>query len=306
LTIARRIGEHRPKIVCGTLVFLSLVSLASGTRGEAVGEGVRTAVGVVSMPFLVAMNRVEGGYVYLAGLVTSYGEMREATREMERDLAGLRLQISRDDEMRAENRRLRTMLSFQESAAKFSLIPAEIIQHANGILTIDRGSMHGVSDSMCVISPDGIVGIVTRAGPLTSNVVTLQSPDCKVDAMVKWNRLRGRVIGSGNDLSALCSMDYVDLKSEVRAGDEIVTSPDSIFPSGYPIGRVEGVPEEGQLSNSAAIMPAVDPLRLDEVFILFSASLDWKELANQMEGQEFLDEGSGLIDTETIQGRLAP
>ena len=127
-----------------------------------------------------------------------------------------------------------------------------------------------------------MIGLITRWGPLTSNVVTLPSPDFKVDAMVKWIRVRGRVSGSGNDLSALCSMDYIDLKDEVEEGDEIVTSPDSVFPSGYPIGIVEGVPQRrnGQPSQSAGVLPAADPCRLDEVFVFLSAGPGWRDLAD--------------------------
>ncbi len=308
MTIARRIGEHRPLVVFCILVFLSLASLASGTRGGTAGEGIRTVVGVTSMPFLVTVDRIEDGYEHVTGLIFSYGEIRVSTREMRQEIADQRQQIAEGEEMRAENDRLRMMLSFQRRNSRFTLMPAEVIQHANGILTIDRGSVHNLRESMCVISPKGIIGLITRVGPLTSNVVTLQSPDCKVDAMVKWNRVRGRVNGSSNDLSALCAMHYIDLKDEVREGDEIVTSPDSVFPSGYPIGVVVGVsqPQKGQLSLSVGVLPAADPFRVDEVFVLLSATMDWKELAANMASRSPAEGVSDLIDTETIQERLAP
>lgn len=306
MSIGRRIAEHRPHVVFGVLVFLSLASLASGTQGGTVGEGIRTVVGVTSMPFLIAVERFEDGYEHVSGLIFSYGEMRDATRAMQQDIAELHQRIAEDDEMRAENDRLRMMLSFQRRQSRFTLMPAEVIQHASGILTINRGSLHNVRESMCVITPEGVIGLITRVGPLTSNVVTLQSPDCKVDAMVKWSRVRGRVNGSGNDLSALCSMHYIDLKDDVREGDEIVTSPDSVFPSGYPIGIVVGVPQRGRLSQSADVFPAADPFRVDEVFVLLGASMDWKELAGEMASRAPPQGASALMDVETIQERLAP
>ena len=308
MTIGRRIAEHRPHVVFGILVFLSLASLASGTQGGAVGEGIRTVVGVTSMPFLVTVDRLGEGYEHVVGLIFSYSEMRNATQAMRQDIAELRQGIAEDEEMRAENDRLRMMLSFQQRRSRFTLMPAEVIQHANGILTIDRGSIHNVRESMCVITPKGIIGLITRVGPWTSNVVTLQSPDCKVDAMVKWSRVRGRINGSGNDLSALCTMDYIDLKREVREGDEIVTSPESVFPSGYSIGIVvsDPQPQEGQLSQSAKVLPAADPFRVDEVFVLLSASLEWKELADEVVSRTSPEGASDLMDMETIQERRAP
>ena len=309
MTIARRIGEHRPLVVFGILVFLSLASLASGTRGGTVGEGIRTVVGVTSMPFLVTVNRFEDGYEHVTGLIFSYGEMRASTREMQQEIADQRLRLAEGKEMRTENERLHKMLSFQRGRPRFTLMPAEVIQHASGILTIDRGSVHDVRESMCVISPKGIIGLITRVGPMTSNVVTLQSPDCKVDAMVKRNRVRGRVNGSGNDLSALCTMDYIDLQKEVREGDEIVTSPHSVFPSGYPIGIVDGNPlpqKDGQLSLSVGVLPSADPFRVDEVFVLLRARMDVKELAANKASHSQTEGVLDLIDMETIQERWAP
>ena len=309
MTIARRIGEHRPLVVFGTLVFLSLASLASGTRGGTLGEGIRTVVGVTSMPFLVAVDRIENRYEHVTGLIFFYDEMRASTREMQQEIADQRQQIAEGTEIRAENERLRKMLAFRRIHPRFTLMPAEVIQHASGSLTIDRGSVHNVRESMGVISPKGIIGLITHVGPLTSNVATLQSPDCKVDAMVKWNRVRGRVNGSGNDLSALCTLDYIDLKDKVREGDEIVTRPHSVVPSGYPIGIVDGnppPPKEGQLSQSVGVLPSADPFRVDEVFVLLSTTMDVKELEANMASHSPAERVSDLIDTETIQERLAP
>ena len=101
-------------------------------------------------------------------------------------------------------------------------------------------------------------------------------------------------------------MHYIDLKDEVREGDEIVTSPDSVFPSGYPIGIVVGVPQRGRLSQSAVVLPAADPSRVDEVFVLLSASMDWKELAGEMASRTPPQGASDPMDMETIQERLAP
>ena len=306
MSITRRISDHRPKIVLATLIVLALASLASGAHGGSVGEGVRTLVGVASMPFLLAFNRIQAGYEYTAGLILDYDQMRSQAQAGQLEIADLRQRLAQAEETPAENRRLRNMLAFQRNHSQFTLMPAQVIQHLEGILTIDRGAVHNIRESMCVITPDGIIGLVTRVGPLTANVVTLQSADCKIDAMIKWNRVRGRVHGSGNDLRAICTMHYIDLKDEVREGDWVVTSPDSVFPSGYRIGRVVGVPQRGQLAQSADIVPAADPFRVDEVFVLLGASLDWRELAGQMEQWYVTPVDFELLDVQTIQERLAP
>lgn len=305
MAVSRRISSgQRPKILLIALVLLSAASLASGTRGRAVSDGVRTVIGVISLPFLAAFKKVETGYEYTTGLATNYGHVRGENLALAVEVARLKQRVSSVSELDAENRRLRKMLLFRRQHPEFTIVPAEVIQHARGVLTVDRGSFHGIRESMCVISPDGVIGMVSQVGPLTSSVATLQSQECRIDAMVKWNRVRGRVFGRGSDLSALCEMHYIDLSDQIREGDEVVASPDSVFPPGFLIGRIVGQPKRGQLSQSAAVMPAADPFRVDEVFILLSANLDWREYAVRETAAAGAD--AGLVDTRTAQERLAP
>lgn len=305
MSIARRIGDHRPRAILAVLVTVSLASLASGTRGGTVGGAVRTTVGVVSMPVLVVFDRVEAGYGYVAGLFFNYNDMRAETQAMQLDIARLQRRVAESDEARKENTRLRGMLSFQRRHSEFTLVPAEVYQHSGGVLTINLGSLHGIRESMCVLTPDGVIGLITHVGPLTASVATLQSADCKIDTMIKWSRVRGRVYGSGNEMSGLCTMHYIDLKDQVREGDEVVTSPDSIFPSGYPVGKIVGNPQRGDLSQSAYVEPAADPFRVDEVFVLFSATNNWTELSGY-QNADSASIDSDLLETRTIQEHLAP
>lgn len=275
-------------------------------RGGLIGNSVKTVVGVGVMPFLTALNAVGNGSDYVSDLFFEYNTMRNTLDENQSEFAALQNRTAQFYEYRAENERLRTMLVFERTETQYKMVPAEVIQHADGVLTIDRGRAHGIQESMCVVTPDGIIGLVRHVGPFTSNVVTLQSTDCRVDAMIEWNRVRGQVQGTGSDLSSVCSMHYIDLNHSVKDNDLIVTSPDSVFPSGFPIGRVVGTSERGHLSQSARIMPFADPFSVDEVFVLLAADTSAIELAGgpSPEIQRLVDQG--LVDTGTIQERYAP
>ena len=151
MAVTRRISGHRPKVILIALVLLSAVSLASGSRGRAVYDGVRTIIGVVSLPFLAAFNRVETGYRYTTGLATNYSNVRGENLAMSVQIAQLEQRMAGASELDSENRRLRKMLAFQRQHPEFTIVPAEVIQHARGILTVDRGTIHGIRESMCVI-----------------------------------------------------------------------------------------------------------------------------------------------------------
>ncbi|MCC6142187.1 MAG: hypothetical protein IT368_00115 [Candidatus Hydrogenedentes bacterium] len=108
-------------------------------------------------------------------------------------------------------------------------------------------------------------------------------------------------------------MEYIDLKDEVRVGDQVVTSPESLFPSGYPIGTVTAVHGTGTLWRTAEIDPAVDPYALDEVFVVTTYSSATEDLEGPP--PEAVEETVELeadaqpppaADMRTIQERFAP
>lgn len=301
--------NNRPTITGIVMVIFSLVSLASGVRGGVIEQGVKTVVGVAMMPFLLAIDSVENTASYVSGYFWEYDEMRDSLREMDKEFTHLQEKTSSYYELRAENDRLRTMLDFARDVTQYELHPAEVLQHSQGVLTIDLGYRHNVRRAMCVVTAEGIIGMVTRVGPYTSNVITLQNADCRVDAMIEWNRVRGQVQGTGNALSSLCQMLYIDLKDQVNDNDLVVTSPDSVFPSGFPIGRVQGVPTKDNLAQYVNIVPLADPFSVDEVFVLFRADIPVDDLAN-VHGDDMLldapEASTELMDVATAQERYAP
>lgn len=305
---ARLINEYRATVLFLIISSLSIVSLGFGAEGSVVSRGVQSFVGIATYPFLSAMDSVQDGATYVTDLVFDYDAAIARANKLERQRAAQLDEAAALSELRAENERLRALHDFRAANPRLDIVTAQVIQHAQGTLTIDKGARDGLRPSMCVISPDGVVGLLTQVGPLSANVVTLQNPDCRIDAMFDRNRIRGRVHGSGNDLSAICRIHYIDVNARVREGDRIVTSPDSVFPAGYPIGHVVNTPYQGPLSQSAELIPTVDPFALDEVFVLVDFDRD---PLLESESPPVVDAApaapaNGLSDVQTLQERYAP
>ena len=197
------------------------------------------------------------------------------------------------------------------------LEPAAILETYKGMLRIDRGSRHGVRPATCVVGPQGVVGVVTETADFTSTVATLHHVDCRIGAMVLRNRVRaydGVVQANGSDFNRICTMEYIDMKEDIRPGDVVVTSPESLFPPGLLIGRIGAVHDAGALWKSAEVMPAVDPYAVDEVFLIRRA-VDDPEYVGGPEG-DFLDlppppdaassQAPETPDTRPLQERYAP
>jgi rod shape-determining protein MreC len=306
--IQRRIGEHRSKAIFALLTVASLASLATGARGGFVARGARDIAGTTAQPFLTALTAIQNGTSHVTGLVFDYGAMGEENKQLRRTFGVLVERIADRKETSAENKRLRALLTFQREKPQIQFLPAEVISRSSygGALTIDRGSRHGIREMMCVVTADGVIGIVTQVGWSSSNVSTLHDADTRVDAMLEHSRVRGIVRGTGNDLSPLCSMEYIDQKDDVNEGDAVVTSPDSIFPSGWPIGLITYVDDKEALLQAAEIQPSADPFRVDEVLVILSADPEWREATSTEEAPYPETAEEVVMEPYSIQDRYAP
>lgn len=273
LNITQFLNAYRPQLMLATLVGLCLASLATGLESTILHQAIIRTVSLTAYPFLEARVMLENGVDRALTTIFSQENLRQENESLRQEVALMRRAIAARSEMAAENRRLRQSVGFLEREPRLLLEPARVIESLKGALTIDRGSRQGIEPFMGVITPQGVVGVVTTVSDFSSRVATLHHPDCKIGAMVERNRLRAYdgVLHADGSFRLICSMWYIDLMDDVRAGDRIVTSPESIFPSGFPIGTVRAVHSGEALLKHAEVEPIVDPYRLDEVFVIRAA-----------------------------------
>lgn len=284
-----RLAQYRSVVLLLVLMLASFLSLVTGTRAQLIHDVVRRLVALTTYPVFQARLAVINAVDSTLDMFFGYRSWVQERSVLESEVVRLREALLRRAEAMEENQRLRRMLAFQREERRLHLIPARVLGGAQGLLEIDRGRRHGVRVPQAVITDKGVVGVVVQVYDLTATVATLHHPKCAVAAMVRRNRLRaydGVVHGTGNLLEAVCTLDYIETREEgaVQPGDEVVTAPESLFPAGYRIGtvrRIRSLPnrsETGTLWKSAEITPAVDPYRLDEVFIVHYFTPDSEEL----------------------------
>lgn len=321
MSIARRLSDNRSVVILIVLVSLSLVTLASGTQASFIAGNVRRVVSIVASPVLLVLHNVQAAAGYTKDFFVEYGQPRQEATALRLELNEATKRIAELQDVSAENARLKQMLDFAQANPNLELVPAAVLDEYDGILTIDRGSVHGIEINMSVMSKDGVVGVVIEALPLVSKVATLHRSECKIGAVVANSRVRGVVHGTGMDASYVCSLQYIDLKDNVNRGDVVVTGGGGgVYPSGYVIGRIKEVTQDtGSLLQTAFIEPAADPYRLDEVFLVKRAQTPVEELA--LSELPALPEpevdvaaapkkpkmvAPALPDTRTLQQQLAP
>lgn len=125
----------------------------------------------------------------------------------------------------------------------YTYVPAEIINNSvssrKNMLTINRGTAHGVAPSMGVITSNGVIGIVRHSTKHLSSVMSALNTQIRVSASVRNKGYFGSLIWKGGDSRYLRMVD-VPKHNQVHPGDTIETSGfSSVFPGGIMIGTIE-------------------------------------------------------------------
>ncbi|MAE68968.1 MAG: rod shape-determining protein MreC [Gemmatimonadetes bacterium] len=207
-------------------------------------------------------------------------------------LANAEQQLTRHQELRAENRRLRRVLDFCDRKPS-ALVAARVIalQGAprSGDLTmiINKGARVGIRVGMAVITPDGFVGRIAIANDFSSAVEPLFSRQLAVSAY----DLQTRVVGIARWFDgARISLDNVPLHCEVAVGDTIATSGlGARYPRGVRIGVVDRVQaHDYELFRKIDVTPSVEFNRIEEVLVVLSIDPEVESLVFDETGQTLL------------------
>src|SRR3989440_10645954 len=149
-------------------------------------------------------------------------------------------------ELRSENQRLRGLLGLGPRLGS-GYVPAEVLHQAGpaNALTflIAAGRKQGVKPLSAVVSPEGLVGIVSSVDAQTSVVVSWAHPEFRASAMASDGSVYGIVAphGSEGPRAWLLELQGVAYSQLVPAGATILTSGlGGVLPRGIPLGTVVG------------------------------------------------------------------
>ncbi len=265
------LGADRYATRGDTFVFLvalalSLVamSLPPGTRDPIASSLRRT----VLWPFLQLQSRSEE-------LRTSRALFVQV--EAQRDSATLA--AGELGEIRSENNRLRALLGLGTRLGS-GFVPAEVLHQASPLgplaVVISVGSKRGVQALAPVVTPDGLLGLVSRAEESTSVVATWANQEFRASGMAADGSVYGILAPHGLEGGAwLLEMSGVPYRLHVPVGTRILTSGlGGVFPRGIPIGTVIGSAGETEWDRTYLIRPAVPPGSVTHVMVLTSSRSD--------------------------------
>jgi rod shape-determining protein MreC len=200
---------------------------------------------------------------------------RFAAVRAERDSAALAASFL--PELRNENARLRDLLGLAQRLS-WGYVAAEVLHQAEPTdpvtLLVSAGGAARVEPLAAVVSPEGLVGIVSSVDAGTSVVLSWAHPDFRASAMAADGSVYGIVApaGAAGPRAWLLELRGVPYRQTVREGTLILTSGrGGVLPRGIPIGRVVGVGGQAEgWETTYLVRPAVHPAAVSHVLLLSS------------------------------------
>ena len=272
-----RIFQNKFFIVC-----LCVAIAISGITSTFALMGYRSLskniVGTLATPFrLVATlmtNAVEGFGKYFS----SIDELTEQNEALKQENAALKEQISQSGLVEKENDRLRDYLSMKSEYPSFSFEEGMVIgREASNyvtVLTLNRGTIHGVEENMPVVTKEGIVGCVSEVGLTWCKVSTILETARSVGVYLPRNGASGILSGDYSmRVDGLCKLTFVEVdakNADVQPGDAVYSSGmGSVYPPDLKVGEIVSV-EIDNVSRTliASVKPTVNFSEPDYMMII--------------------------------------
>ena len=202
-----------------------------------------------------AANSVTGSVLSVCNTVFSYfdlfgvnQELLERTARLEMEVAYWREQAANQtvDQATFGQVFLRDTVvsdSLIQKSLIYRYIPARVVNNSvnyqRNYITINKGSDDGIRQDMGVVSPRGIVGVVTNVDNRFAIVMSLLNVKCKMSCKIQHTHFSGSLSWKGGDVR-YAFLEQIATHATFQVGDTIVTSGYSdIFPPGVQVGVVE-------------------------------------------------------------------
>ncbi|MFN0274709.1 MAG: rod shape-determining protein MreC [Chitinophagales bacterium] len=195
--------------------------------------------------FLNTANNVSGDVLNTYGNMTQYLALREINDSLQAENAFLRSKIQQSiqfDTVKVYDKK------DSSGTVLYTYIPAEVISNSftevNNYITLNRGSKHGISRDMGVITANGICGKIISVSENYSVAMSVLHGNFFTRAALKKNNVQGNIRWEIGDPSRVTMVD-VSEPGELFVGDTVITTAFSqLFPNGTIVGTLQDFGKE--------------------------------------------------------------
>ncbi|MFJ7950119.1 rod shape-determining protein MreC [Lysinibacillus sp. NPDC096418] len=291
-------------LLVGMIFLVALISFSLRDRTNATlpEQIIKDTVGVAQSIVAKPANYIAGIFNNIDSLLNTYEENKRLKARLE-EFAVVQneaLQLKSDIKKFEQIEKSENLKAFNPIQA--TVIARNPDQWEEKII-LDKGSSHGVTKNMAVMTASGLIGKITLVTPFTSEVELLytNNPNYRVSAMVLGEKeAYGLIEGFDEERNELI-LKRIDSSLMVKEGEQVVSSGlGGIFPKGIPIGEITEISTDDYgLTKMAYVKPSADFSILEYVMIANRTStvIDGadgnstnKDLTNPQEDSEEEDE----------------
>lgn len=259
-----------------SLAVALLVSIVPGVLC-AMGQGsyIRSAIITVASPFRWALTKAGEGISGFSLYFRTLDELREENAALRAELEGYKSLVYDAELIGEENDFLSDYLGIKEEHVDFLFENATVVgreaTNYRTVITLSKGTLHGIEVNMPVITEKGLIGHITEVGSTWSKAEIITESSSAVGAYIERSGTLGVVEGTYElRTEGLCRMVYIEADSDIRVGDKVISSGiGEVYPRGLLIGKVTEVSvDERTRTLVATVEPAADLELISKVMII--------------------------------------
>jgi rod shape-determining protein MreC len=293
---------NRPKKLPGgilllILCLLSVVILTFWAREDVSGpfHRIKSGVETVATPFRTFGSVIMTPFSTVGGFFANMTTDAETADTLRTQNEELQSQLMRMEEYRQENERLSRLLELKE-AYNLESVGARVISTStdswNRSITINKGSVAGLTVGMPVMSANGLIGQIESVSPSSAVVRLITDAESGVSAFLQSSRTEGVLSGS---VDGILYLNFIPLSTAVEPGDAVITSgAGGVYPKGIPVGEVASVDSApSDVYRTITVKPVSRVATYEEVLVLTGSEA---EINASTQGQE-QGQGQGQTDS---------
>ena len=259
-----------------SLAVALLLSIVPGVLC-AMGQGsyIRSATITVASPFRWALTKAGEGISGFSLYFRTLDELREENAALRAELEGYKSLVYDAELIGEENDFLSDYLGIKEEHVDFLFENATVVgreaTNYRTVITLSKGTLHGIEVNMPVITEKGLIGHITEVGSTWSKAEIITESSSAVGAYIERSGTLGVVEGTYElRTEGLCRMVYIEADSDIRVGDKVISSGiGEVYPRGLLIGKVTEVSvDERTRTLVATVEPAADLESISKVMII--------------------------------------
>ncbi len=222
--------------------FLAIALIIVDARVKAL-DTIRVGVGVVLYPIQQVLLAPVRAAEAIGEYFTSVTRLTRENEALKRQATERAAELQQAKALESENAQLRRLLGAREKVNRPGTLAQVLYESRDRFsrkLVLDKGTSDGIRAGLAVIDERGVVGQITRAFPLTSEMTLITDKDQSIPIQIARNGLRGVAYG-GADPGTL-DLRFMPANADVKQGDIAMTSGiDAVFPAGLQVATVTKV-----------------------------------------------------------------